>query len=337
MTGSRVLVLGGAGAVGRHTSRQLIRLGHRVVITGRTPAPLHHLAQQHNEIDVVAADANDHKTLRGAGSVDAVVNTTGLVDRTIVQPWLDEGTPFVDIAASGEEIRQLERCDASRSTLLLSVGLLPGLSTLIAADLAARDPDTSPITIGALLGVGEDYGDASRRWTIGRLGARIDGHDGPFRNFTTPVPIDFPGGFGARNAYRFDFADHYVLSRDLDVPVTTAYCMDSRLANTALTLAARIPGAPRALLAANRASRRAAKGSDWWAATIFTDNHTTWALGRAQSESTGVLTAIATDRLLTTAAQPGVRHIHQLLELDDIRDHLPNLGIAMAQSPGEGH
>lgn len=332
MTASRVLVLGGAGAVGHHTTRQLIRLGHRVVTSGRTPGPLHQLAQSDAGIDVVAANATDHGTLRGAGPVDAVVNTTGLVDQAIVQPWLDEGVPFVDIAASGQEIRQLEQCDASRATLLLSVGLLPGLSTLIAADLVARDPDTTSITIGALLGVGEDYGDASRRWTISRLGDRIDGPDGPFRNFTTPIPIDFPGGFGTRNAYRFDFADHYVLSRDLDVPVTTAYGMDSRLANTALTLVARIPGAPRALLAANRASRRAAKGSDWWVATITTDNHATWALGRAQSQSTGVLTAIAADRLLTTGTQTGVRHIHQILELDDIRDQLPGLGIAMART-----
>ena len=332
MTGSRVLVLGGAGAVGQHTTRQLIRLGHRVVVSGRTPGPLHHLAQSDAGIEVVAAGARDHATLRGAGSVDAVVNTTGLVDRAIVQPWLDEGVPFVDIAAAGQEIRRLEQCDASRATLLLSVGLLPGLSTLIAADLATRDPDTTSITIGALLGVGEDYGDASRRWTISRLGDRVDGPDGPFRNFTEPIPIDFPGGFGTRNAYRFDFADHYVLSRDLDVPVTTAYCMDSRLANTALTLVARIPGAPRALLAANRASRRAAKGSDWWAASITTDNNATWALGRAQSESTGVLTAIATDRLLAAGAESGVRHIHQILELDDIRDELPGLGIAMART-----
>lgn len=332
MTGSRVLVLGGAGAVGHHTTRQLIRLGHRVVVSGRTPGPLHQLAQSHAEIDVVAADANDHTALRGAGQVDAVVNTTGLVDQAIVQPWLDDGVPFVDIAASGQEIRQLEDCDASAAALLLSVGLLPGLSTLIASDLAARDPDTTSITIGALLGVGEDYGDASRRWTISRLGDRIDGPDGPFRNFTTPIPVDFPGGFGTRNAYRFDFADHYVLSRDLDVPVTTTYCMDSRLANTALTLVARIPGAPRALLAANRTSRRAAKGSDWWAATITTDNHASWALGRAQSESTGVLAAIATDRLLSSGTQAGVRHIHQLFELDDIRDQLPGLGIGLARS-----
>ncbi|MDE0803319.1 MAG: SDR family NAD(P)-dependent oxidoreductase [Acidimicrobiales bacterium] len=330
MTRPRVLILGGAGAVGRNTARHLTDSGHQVIVAGRTEATLHDVARQLHGSEALVADARDHAAMRRAGPVDAVVNTTGLIDPEILQPWLDDSVPIVDIAASGEEIRRLEQLDSSRTTLLLSVGLLPGLSSLIATHLAEREPQTSSLTIGALLGIGEDYGDASRRWTIGQLGDRVEGPDGTFRNFASPVSIDFPGGFGTRTAYRFDFADQYVLTRDLDVPVTTAYCMDSRLATTALSIAARIPGAPRVLLAANRASRRAANGSDWWAATISTDSQTMWAVGRAQSESTGALAAVATDRLLSASAQPGIHHLHQLCRLDDIRDRLPDLGIALA-------
>ena len=44
------------------------------------------------------------------------------------------------------------------------------------------------------------------------------------------------------------------------------------------------------------------------------------------------IAAIATDRLLSSGTHAGVRHIHQLFELDDIRDQLPGLGIGLARS-----
>lgn len=330
MTGGRALVLGGAGAVGRHTARRLHALGHAVTIAGRTAAALEETARQLPGVGRIVADVRDLSALSEAGAVDVVVNTTGIASVDVVQPWLDRGAHVVDIAASGQEIRRLERADARNATLLLGVGLLPGLCTLMAAHLAGTDSRPTAITIGALLGVGEEYGDASRRWTISQLGRTVEAPDGTFRNFAVPVDIEFPGGFGTRRAYRFDFADQLILGRALGVPVTTAYCLDSRIATTALAVAARIPHAPQALLAANRFSRRAAHGSDWWAAAVRTESSRVWAVGRAQSVGTAMITALATDRVLTDPPQPGVRYLHEMITLDDIHDELPGMGIAVA-------
>ena len=332
MSSSHVLVLGGAGAVGHHTARRLLQLGHAVTIAGRTATTLEQATRRIPGIEAIVGDAADHDTLRRAGPVEAVVNTTGLASADIIQPWLDAGVHVVDIAASGEEMRRLELVHADHATLLLSVGLLPGLSTLMATHLADADRGAASITIGALLGVGEDYGDASRRWTISRLGQTVDGPAGAFRNFVPSVAVDYPAGFGRRRAHQFDFADQLVLTRDLGILVTTVYCLDSRFATAGLTVAARIPGAPKALLAANRISRRATRGSDWWAATAHTNSLTLWALGRAQSHGTAMITALATDLLLSAPPRAGVRHLHQLVSLDDIRDQLPAMGIAVAKS-----
>lgn len=330
MTTSRVLVLGGAGAVGRLIAHRLRELGHDVTISGRTASALDEVAHRTSGISSVVADAHDHEALGRIGTVDAVVNTTGLVSLDIVQPWLDHGVPVVDVAASREEIRVLEQADASRATLLLSVGLVPGLSTLMGTHVAEADPHPSSINIGVLLGAGEDHGEASRRWTIDQLGHTIDGPTGTFRNFSAPVAVDFPGGFGTRRAYQFDFADHLVLSRQLDLPVTTLYCLDSRFGTSALALAARIPGAPRALLAADRFSKHTVRGSDWWAVTADTANSRLWAMGRGQSHSTAMVTAWATDRVLASERDTGVRHLNQVATFDEIRDALPDVGIAVA-------
>lgn len=46
---------------------------------------------------------------------------------------------------------------------------------------------------------------------------RRDIADGPFRSFANAVKFDFPGGFGARTADQFDFADQLVLTREPDI------------------------------------------------------------------------------------------------------------------------
>lgn len=247
----------------------------------------------------------------------------------MLQPWLDAGRHVVDIAAAGDEIARLITLDTSQGSLILSVGLMPGLSTLIATDLV-RAGARGPLTIGGLLGVGEDYGDASRGWTLSRLGQEAAAPDGTFRNFTDPVTVRFPAGFGARRAWRFDFADQTVLHETTGVTVTTACCLDSRVATGALAVAARIPGAPQALLRANRVSRRAARGSDWWALTVTDESgQETWALGRAQSRATAAVTALAADRVLASPPGNGVHHLHELTALSEHRSWLAKHDIAI--------
>lgn len=326
-----VLVLGGGGAVGRHIADRLVDLGHDVTVAGRSREPLDHVAAGRSGVHVCVGDARAPATFAGIAP-DVVVNATGATDPALLQPWLDAGTNIVDIAAASDEITRLTALDTTRAALVLSVGLIPGLSTLMAAHLHAAG-STGPLTIGALLGVGEDYGDASRRWTLSRIGRRADAPDGGFRNFREAIAVKFPAGFGTRRAWRFDFADQNTLHDTIGVTATTAYCLDSRLATTALAAAARIPGGPQALLAADGASRRAARGSDWWALTV-TDPAGTglWAVARAQSRTTGDVAALTTDRVLTNPPGAGVHHLHELTTLDEHRRWLSQRGVAIGHT-----
>ncbi|MEZ5372018.1 MAG: hypothetical protein R2704_04675 [Microthrixaceae bacterium] len=217
-----------------------------------------------------------------------MINTTGIEDPAVDAAWVNDGNLVLDIAASGEEISRLERIDPGPGTLVLGVGLLARLTgsapelgcgpidshrstrpaSSAAAVLALPGPlgmvvnSTVPMaatnTIGVLLGAAEAHGDAAIGWTMSRLGRVAASPRGSFRNFTNPVRVEFPGGFGRRTAWRFDFADQVTLPGQLGNPVITAYCMDSRVATTALAAIARIPGGATPALALER--RRPARG-----------------------------------------------------------------------------
>ena len=203
--------------------------------------------------------------------------------------------------------------------LVVGVGLTPGLTSVLARQLVLTDPDASAVTISCLVGPGENNGDASRTWTLGQPGRSVGDPDGTsFRNFSDPETIDFPGGFGHRPAWRFDFADRSLLPERLGVQVTTRYCFDSRLAGRALAIASAVPGAPRLIQRLGRTTRRAVHGTAWWAGVVQTDTgKRAWALGDGQSHGTAAITAIAADRL-ASVSNLEARYLWEVIDADDL-------------------
>jgi hypothetical protein len=68
------------------------------------------------------------------------------------------------------------------------------------------------------------------RWTVDNLNKRFEasGVTGTVGSLADPKTTLFPGGYGRRRAYRFDFADQHVLARTLGVErVATRLCFDS--------------------------------------------------------------------------------------------------------------
>jgi len=295
----RALVLGGYGAVGARIVTQLRSGGDVASAAGRDPARADRV--------VNIADA---RTLQAALSdVDVVVNAAGVEDPAVAALITGHGAALVDITASSSYVAALERLDPLRP-VLLSVGLAPGLTNLLAAAVYAASP--GPIDLAVFLGAGERHGAAAVAWSYGLLGRRF--HDpatgGQVRNYTQPRRFDLPGQ-GRRRLYRADFSDQHVLTRDLQVPVRTYFGLDSRLATAALAALTWIPGsssAPRGLHL---------PGSDQWLVVARgRDGTSRWASGRAESHATAVLAATAARAV--TGLDPGVHHLHQVLTLADV-------------------
>ncbi len=322
-----IAVLGGTGAVGTDVTQILATMNHRVIAVSRHADQAQTVAAGLPNATGIAGSLGDPASL-GAVEPGVAINCTGIEDATAIQRWRDAGWAIIDITASSNYATELAAAPHTGPPLVVGVGLTPGLTSVLARELVALDPATKSATISCLVGLGEEYGDASRNWTYGQLGRRIEDATGPFRNFSSPEPITFPGGFGTRPAWRFDFADRGLLPAELGVHVTTRYCFDSRLAGRALATAAAVPKAPDAMRRLNRLSRRTVAGTAWWAGVVETDTGArATAIGNGQSHGTAAVTAIAADSLARPTAPSDARYLWDLIDTDALRSELAGLGV----------
>ena len=116
------LILGGYGASGAGVARLLAAQDHQVTTAGRDRARADRVVDLRDGPDALAAVL---------GGVDVVVNAAGIEDPHLVRTATGAGVAFVDITASGGYMAALERLEPP-APVLLSVGLAPGLTNLLA-------------------------------------------------------------------------------------------------------------------------------------------------------------------------------------------------------------
>lgn len=301
----RVVVLGGYGAVGRLVVERLRAQGATAYAAGRDP----------RRADRVV-DLAEPETLDAAlADIDVAINAAGVEDPHLVTRVTSRGVGFVDITASSPYVAAVEAL-APAAPVMLSVGLAPGLTNLLAAAVHRDAPGA--IDVAVVLGAGERHGKAGVGWTYELLGRRfVDPATGtPIRNFTRASRFRLPGCTDTRRLLRVDFSDQHTLTRDLGVPVRTHFGLDSRIATLALAGLTRVPGgrhAPRGLHL---------PGGDAWIVLARTDGRSRWATGRGQSRGTAAIAAEAARACCGAAA--GVHHLHQLISLADLP---PDCGI----------
>ena len=239
-----VLVAGGYGAVGGLFSRALAEeTGFKVVVAGRSADKA---ARKAAEIggEGRRLDLDDPATWETAvQGVDCVVMCMDQHSTHLVEFVFARGIHYIDITASDWFFRAVERLEPVRSAALLSVGLAPGLTNILAAHCVARLEHVDEVKIGLLVGLGDRHGDAGLEWIADQLfdpGRKGGG-----------APVTFGFGQGRRMAHRVDFSDQHAVARTLPVRAAeTRMAFESRLATWALF---RIAG----LFAGNRFARSA--------------------------------------------------------------------------------
>ncbi|WP_327582387.1 saccharopine dehydrogenase NADP-binding domain-containing protein [Nonomuraea sp. NBC_00507] len=303
-----VLILGGYGAVGREAAAALTGYPDTwVIVAGRNPGR----ARPGPATAAMRVDAADPDDLaRALDGVTTVLMCAEIDNARVARACLERGIGYVDVSASHGLLAGIQDLDDvardSGATAALSVGLVPGVTNLLARICAERSP-ASEVHIGVLLGSGEQHGPAAIAWTLDGLGA-LDG------SWT----MSFPAPYGTRTVHRFPFSDQYTLPATLGVPsARTGLCLDSRLF-TGLLAAAGRPAVARLL------RRRAVRdlllkalekihlGSDGFAVTVSSGTAQASFSGRLQSRATGRAAALLIRDL--PAMPPGVRHIEQLVD-----------------------
>ncbi|MFF2907881.1 saccharopine dehydrogenase family protein [Paenibacillus sp. NPDC057934] len=265
-------------------------------------------------------------------------------DTAFAEACLQNGVYYVDVSANGAFLARLEALASSSrpfaGTAVLSVGLAPGLTNMLArhASEAMDHTDCADITI--MLGLGDRHGKAAIEWTIDNLRADFDimekGSLVAATSFTSGKISDLGEGLGRRTAYRFPFSDQQTLPRTLGIAsVSTRLCFDSRIATGSVALMQKF--GLKKMLHSQRMRKAAVwsfsklrYGSDQYAIKVDacgTKNGLPYVAeygiqGRNEARITARTAAAVAGAIYSATLPPGIFHIEELFTLELASDHL---------------
>ena len=329
-----VLVVGGYGAVGSIVTREVaLRTPGHVIVSGRDLVAAESLARRFDNARAVHLDLADPRSLARVLDEFPVKVVVLAVEPDNAEParmCVERGVHVIDVSASAGLLTQTEQLHdlavKHDATALLSVGLAPGLTNVLARRALDSLPESRRIDITILLGGGEKHGKDAIRWTIRQLQAPSP--DTKARSLKVWLP-----GFGVRRAHPFPFSDQITLRRTLPIAqASTRMCFDSATV-TALIFGARRAGVfrlargPRTLAALTALFGGVHAGSDRYVVRVDAQDaegqHAWHAVtGNRQSLATGLAAAAATAQLLTDELPPGVHHLDQLHQFHQLPEDL---------------
>ncbi|XYU16223.1 saccharopine dehydrogenase family protein [Bacillus pumilus] len=334
---SQVMVIGGYGHVGQQICLQLSEVyPGQIVAAGRSYEKAEKFSRHtKGKVRPYQLDVSEPLYSDWMDKTKLVIMCLDQEEPSFAEAVLRSGIDYIDISAKGTYMEQVAKLDQRHigATALLSVGLAPGLTNLLAAKAASMLSSVNQIDIGIMLGLGDQHGKAAIEWTLDHVHTDyvLTKHHQRKRvkSFTGGKRIDFGGSLGKRHAYQFPFSDQQTLPSTLRVPsVTTRLCFDSRAATRAFAFTRSL--GMTSLLTVPKIKKRAISmiqsaqmGTDQYAvkveATGMDGNKIHQAAlgikGRDESQATAQVAIAAALHLLNRRFQTGVFHIEEVFSL----------------------
>ena len=338
--GGRILVVGGYGEVGAGVSRRLARMfPDRVTVAGRDMGRATSAAAAAGYgTSARVLDVSRKPIGRDLDGVCAVVVCIDQEETHFAESCVSRGIHYIDITARHEFLLKVEALDdqarRAGATAILSVGVAPGLTNLLAARAVQNMMRVDRLDILVEFGVGDRHGRAAVEWTLQNLDAvfQVQEAGGPrsVRSFGESRRLNLPGK-PAKPAYRFNLSDQNVVVRTLGIPEVSTWVRFSSRALTKLvaTLASTSVGRLR--------SSRARRLIVWMLghAYVGTDNcgiavralgdagddegsMVLGVVGRGEARMTAIACAETVRQLLSSDPKPGVFHSEQAIDLDAV-------------------
>lgn len=333
-----IVIVGGYGLVGRLLAERLApQHPGRVVIAGRdstraakTAATLGHGARA---VRLDAADPESVRHLVTTERPELVLACAPKTEKALVGGCVDAGVHYADVSADGAGIEAVEKLDPfaahTGATVVLSVGIAPGVTNLLAAQVCSSFDEVERLDLGVRLGIADEHGAAALDWTLENLAVPFsvvhNGEIRPQRPFVARRHLDF--GDGHRSvAAAFNFPEQRSLARTLDIPTVRSWLtLEPRAVHLAAVVAAR-SGTARVFGSAKvRSPAVTAMGAGPHQQGRFavcaeasgvrdgqSQSVAAWFAGTGEAAMTAEVAAGVATRLLDGDQPPGVRHIEQL-------------------------
>ncbi|WP_051507230.1 saccharopine dehydrogenase NADP-binding domain-containing protein [Saccharibacillus sacchari] len=335
-----IVVIGGYGSVGRTISMQLAnQFPGRVYAAGRSLRSAQRFSEETDgRVKPMQWAVGSDASKRDLSSIALIVMCLDQDEPGLVEQCLEEGTHYMDITAKVDFLLKAGRLavPSPKAAAVLSVGLAPGLTNLLAAKAAAALDETDRIEISLMLGLGEHHGKAAVEWTIDSMGADFEVAEADrlrkARSMTDGITAEFGGKLGRKRVYRFPFSDQRTLPGTLRVSdVSTRLGFDvNGVARAAaglrrLGVFRLLRWPPMRALSVKLAGALHA-GSEQFAVRVVAYGRSNGRLaesgctirGIRQSDMTARVAAHTAEMLLARPELRGVVHLEELLDADSV-------------------
>lgn len=333
-----ILIVGGYGAVGSMITSMLApHFEEQLIIAGRNGARAAKLAADlgpgvHWRLLDVTKPIDYDSALLG---VRYVVMCLDIPDIEFVRQCFQRGIHYVDISAEYTILAAIAGLDEiakqQAATAVLSVGLLPGLSNLMARYSLHFVNPIDHFDSAILAGLGEKHGVAGSSWVLNH-----------FSNGAGRRTFQFLAPYHQKTAHRFAFSDQYTLPQTLPILEASTWLGFDSFLMTNLIRLARLPilrslfkqGTIKQFLL--NTTQRWQFGTDEFVLTTHargaTGSYQAWLRGKREVEVTALVAAEVLCRLIMEPLPAGVFHIEQLFQLEDFLPLLEQHGVTFVDS-----
>lgn len=326
----KILIIGGYGAVGRIISEKLSALyPGNVIIAGRNFEKASLLSSQlGNSITPHRLDICDWKEEDVPQGVGFVIMCVDVPAMDFVEYCIFKGIHYMDITPTTNITQNIEKLDslakANQVSVVLSVGIAPGISNLLAQHAHNTRPDLQNIDIYILFGLGEKHGDAGYRWVFENMTDRYPlasrEKDETIGTLSLPKKTQL---LGKRTFYSFNFADQHTVLRTTNTrQVITRLAFDSRASTRLLYLLHRMhllkPFIKRIQKLMPKMEKYGQMGSDVYAikavAWLESGSYECSVVGNKEVDLTAYVATEVAKRVYEQPLRPGVLHINELIK-----------------------
>jgi len=350
MSQEKIVVIGGYGRVGTQICRLLAKeVPGAVVIAGPSINKAEELAQDIGsgttamDVDVFQRSSYE-KIFEPKRNVRAVISCVELpVENKFAEDVIKMGINFTELSAtyaSQQKLFDLQSIALTHtSTAVVGVGLMPGLSNVMAADAVSRFDTATSVSINILLGLGEAHGADAVRWTLRNMGTTYDMRYGDIvkkvRTFTDPRQTTLLNETAPRRFYRFNFSDQHVLNKSLSpAHVDSRLGFDSKFITDLLGFTGKI--GLLSLVRENAAPifskiiKMVSIGDDRYAVQVEangerdgkSETRTLCASGQNEAIATATVATFVGKKLLANTLQPGIYPIEQAIDSEELYKYL---------------
>lgn len=341
-----IVIIGGYGHVGLKISTKLAQLyPGKVFAAGRSLQRAEAVSRESKgRILPMQIDVHKEPDAEKLSRVKVVVMCLDQQNTLFVQAIVRQGIHYIDISADYSFLSKVEQLHttaaANHATAVLSVGLAPGLTNLLALYAKRLLDATDVIHISIMLGLGDSHGKAALEWTVDNLRSNFStweqGKKVERISFSDGRTTDFGSDLGARTAYRFNFADQHIIPRTLQTAsVSTRLCFDHAfITKTAAVLkklgAYRVLNNEQIRSFAVRALSLATIGKPVFAIKVDAIGNKdgkaavaeSFLHGMHEADATATVAAIVAQELYSSEPSSGVYHIEELFAFEQFEEGL---------------